>query len=214
MDETRFQEVYQAFSSMGAGWALAFVFAELDAQGEAKWTSDPRVPYVQTENPPDAEYPGWRDKVWVKISGGAWVKASTIATVTALGVGAPGTPVSGIYSGNEMHRLGTVAIGIGLLVLSVPLITAINALPSTDILVVPTYASFDPVEYEAQTAIRPDAPFTAAEVAKLAAWLASHGVTGAQFGAWFGMTAQQVSTWMQANTRLEFAVAVYGRFTE
>lgn len=212
MDETRFNEVYTLFSYLGAGWSLGFVFAELDGEGNPLWATDPRVPFVTTENPPAAEYPGWQDKVWVKLNGGAWQKASSIPTVTALGVGAPGTPVSGIYSGNEMHSLPGTNIGIGLLALPTPLVAAINALAADDILAVPTYLAFDPDEAAAQTALRPDEPFVAAGVTTLAAWLAAHGVTGTQFGAWFGMTAQQVADWMQSHTRLEFAVEVYGRF--
>lgn len=59
----------------------------------------------------------------------------------------------------------------------------------------------------------PGAPCTSQQVTILSTWLNAHGITNTEFAALFGVTAAQLSTWLQTHPRWQAAQVMHDKFT-
>lgn len=190
-----------------AGTELAFVFSEWAAEDGLALTTD--YPAVRAVVEPTAAAPNSQaDRVFVD-RGSGWEQLTGIAGINAVGLGTTGVLQSGVASSMVIAPWAAKAIAAGYIVATGATVDAINADRTTGIALIRTYINDD----ETNHPLAPSEPFTAGQVSALSAWNNDHGVTDSEFAALFGVSAAQLSNWLQTHTRVQFAQQIHERFT-
>lgn len=205
-DFTQIVEFGRAFAGP-AGTELAFVLSEWTPEGGL--TLSTTYPAVRADVPPTEDAPAAQvARLWVKLNNGAWQKVSSIPTVTNVGLGTAGVVQSGVVSSMVIKGWAAKGIAAGYIVAPEVTMNLINSQRTTGLALIRTYVN------SAETAhpLAPDTMFTPAQVTVLATWLNAHGVSNAEFAALFGVTAGQLSNWLQTNPRWRFAQVVHEKF--
>jgi len=186
---------------------LAFVLSEwTPANGLGLMTT---YPAVRADEPPTEDAPlHLSNNLWVKLNSGGWQQVKNIASVTHIGIGTSGVLQSGIASSMVIAGWSAKQIAAGYIVAPGATITQINAQRTTGLALIRTYINSD----ETAHPLAPETNFTAAQVTVLATWLNAHSITNAEFAGLFGVTAGQLSTWMQNHSRIEFARQLHVSF--
>lgn len=192
--------------SRPAGTELAFVFTEIDGEGNPALLVNYPAVYQDIEPTEDAPANAV-NRLWVKLNNGAWQKVSSIPAVTNVGLGTSGVLQSGCVTWSEPINWIAKSIAAGITVATDATLDQINADRASSIALIRTYVNDD-----GPAPLAPDVPFTAGQVTALSTWINAHGITPAEFAALFDVSAAQLSDWLQTHSRLEFAKQIYSRF--
>jgi hypothetical protein len=65
---------------------------------------------------------------------------------------------------------------------------------------------------EEEQPLAPNLPFTSQQIQYLSTWINDHNITNTEFAALFGVTAVQLSAWLQSHPRHEFIQVLAERF--
>lgn len=197
-----FDSVEQFFAQFAgpANLAGASVFAEWSAADGFDLSTYP-ASYSVSE--PTADAPTNRsDRVWVRISGGAWTQVKDVPNVTNIGIGAVGVLTSGVSSMMIIQGWGAKSIGFGYVVGFDTSLDQIHIDQTQGIFLTQCDIGTDGTITET---ILLDENFTSGDLSAINTWMGAHSVTPSEFATKMGWaSASEGQTWMLGHTRREF----------
>lgn len=190
------------------GLSGAAFFGEWSAENGFDLSNYPvvRANVAPTEDAPQNQ----SDRVWVKVSGGAWQQLANIPNVTNIGIGSVSELQSGVQTTIVIKGWGAKGIGFGYVLGIGTTLAQIQADQTQAILLVRGDIAPDGTITQIITM---DDPFTASDLTAINAWMGAHNVTPTEFRTKMGwVSTAEGQTWMTTHSRREFLQLVHDRW--